>query len=133
MLHTQAPPRWSRVAGYVLMGIGGAVTFTVPVTSIRESTGWVVYLWAVFLLLGGTLCSYGAVTDRWIGELLGLPLIAAAFGVYGVVLAFTRTLTGAAAALAFTAVAFILFARWRDVGVIREEATRAAEHRNGAA
>lgn len=126
------PRRWSRVAAYLMMMTGGATSFAIPVESIKESTGWVVYLWATFLLVGGMLSSYGAFTDRWIGELLGLPLISAAFGVYAVVLAFARTITGAAAALAFAGIGLFLFARWRDVGVVREEATRAADQRNGA-
>jgi len=123
----QSPPRrGTRVAGYAMMAVGGAVAFAIPVTTIEASTGWLVYLWAAFLLIGGTLATYGAWTDRWIGELLGLPLISSAFGVYFVVLALTRTVSGAAAALAFGAISLILLARWRDVGQIRVEATRAA-------
>jgi hypothetical protein len=114
------------VAGYAMMAAAGAVAFAIPVGSIQASTGWLVYLWAGFLLLGGLLCAFGAVTDRWIGELAGLPLISSAWGVYFVVLALARTVNAAAAALAFGAVALILWARWRDVSTIRQEADRQA-------
>lgn len=126
------PRRWSRITGYLLMAFGGATAFAIPAVSIRESTGPMVYLWGAFLLVGGGLCAYGAATDRWIGELSGLPLVAAAFGVYGVILALTRTVSGAAASLAFTAVALILVSRWQDISLIRKEATRAADQRRGA-
>jgi len=108
------------------MATAGGVAFAIPVSSIKASTGWLVYLWATFLLVGGLLCAYGAVTDRWIGELAGLPLISSAWGVYFVVLALSRTVSGAAAALAFGAVALILLARWQDVSRVRREADRAA-------
>ena len=80
------PPRYTRIIGYLMMAAGGATAFAIPAPSIQAATGWVVYLWAAFLLAGGSLCAYGALTDRWIGEYTGLPLISSAFGVYAVVL-----------------------------------------------
>lgn len=118
--------RGVRVASYAMMAAAGAVAYAIPVSSIKSSTGWLVYVWASFLLLGGALSALGALTDRWIGELAGLPLISSAFGVYFVVLALTRTVSGAAAALVFGAVAIFLWARWQDVSTIRQEADRAA-------
>lgn len=119
-------PRGVRVTGYAMMAAAGGVAFAIPVSSIQASTGWLVYLWAGFLLVGGILSGFGAFTDRWIGELTGLPLISSAFGVYFVVLALARTVAAAAAALAFGAIAVILLARWQDVSKIRQEADRAA-------
>jgi hypothetical protein len=120
------PRRGVRVAGYAMMAAAGAVAFAIPVGSIQSATGWLVYLWAAFLLVGGILCSAGALTDRWIGELIGLPLISSAFGVYFVVLGLAFTPRAAAAALAFGAVALFLWARWYDVSRIRQEADRQA-------
>lgn len=115
-----------RVTGYAMMAAAGGVAFAIPVSSIQATTGWLVYLWATFLLVGGLLCAGGAITDRWIGELAGLPLISSAFAVYFVVLVLARTVSGAAAGLAFGAVALFLWARWQDVSTIRQEADRAA-------
>lgn len=123
--------RKTRIVSYAMMAAGGGVAFAIPVSTIQSATGWLVYLWAAFLLLGGALCTYGAFTDRWIGELMGLPLISSAFGVYFVVLAFAFTVRGAAAALAFGAIAGILTARWQDVNQIRVEATRQAHQDRG--
>lgn len=114
------------VIGYTMMAAAGAAAFAIPINSIRSSTGWLVYVWASFLLLGGLVCALGAFTDRWIGELLGLPLVSSAWAVYFVVLILARTASGAAAGLAFGAVAAILWARWQDVSKIRQEADRAA-------
>ncbi len=123
------PRRVVRVAGYVMMAAAGAVAFAIPVRSIESSTGWLVYLWAAFLLVGGLLCGYGAVTDRWIGELLGLPLISSAFGVYFVVLGLAFTVPGAAISLVFGAISLFLLARWRDISIVRQEADRASHPR----
>lgn len=115
-----------RVVGYAMMAAAGGVAFAIPVRSIEAATGWLVYVWATFLLVGGLLAGFGALTDRWIGELTGLPMISSAFSVYFVVLILARTVAGAAAGLAFGAIALFVWARWLDVSTIRQEADRAA-------
>lgn len=122
----QSGRRLVRVIGYTMMAAAGGVAFAIPINSIKASTGWLVYVWATFLLVGGIACGLGAFTDRWLGELLGLPLVSSAWAVYFVVLILARTASGAAAGLAFGAVAAILWARWQDVSMIRQEADRAA-------
>jgi hypothetical protein len=120
------PPRWTRVIGYTLMAAGGVAAVFVPTPSVRLAAGALVYLWAAFLAVGGTLAAVGAITDRWLGEHLGLPLISAAWAVYAVVLALGGNPASRAAAFAFAAVAFLLWGRRRDVELIRREATRRA-------
>lgn len=44
---------------------------------------WMTLVWASFFLVGGGLCLAGALAERWAGELLGLPLIAASALIYG--------------------------------------------------
>jgi hypothetical protein len=110
-----------------MMATGGALAFAIPVSSIQDATGWLVYLWAAFLLIGGVACALGSVTGRWFGELTGLPLISSAFGVYFVVLGLSFTVRGGAASLAMGAIALILISRWQDVNRLRVEATRRAQ------
>lgn len=129
MTNLPRPHRVVRVIGYTMMAAAGAVAFAIPVSSIEANTGWLVYMWAAFLLVGGALASWGSITDRWIGELLGLPLISSAFGVYFVVLGLALTVRAGAASLAFGAIALVLVARWQDVSKIRQEADRAAPAR----
>jgi hypothetical protein len=116
-----------------MMSAGGGTAFAIPVPSIQAAAGWAVYLWATFLLIGGGLCAWGSVTDRWFGEYTGMPLIATAFAVYAAVIALSLTVKATAAALAFGAVALFLFDRWRDVNQVRVEATREAEGHSGEA
>nr|MDT0660873.1 hypothetical protein [Micromonospora sp. DSM 115978] len=121
------PRRWSRVAGFVLFGAAGAGAALWPTPSVRDATGSLVYVWATWLIGGGLLAAIGSATDRWIGEYLGLPLLAAAFAVYAVVLASTGRPGGLTAAAVLGAVACIVWARWRDIDLIRREATRLAQ------
>ncbi|TCB97589.1 hypothetical protein E0H26_11775 [Micromonospora zingiberis] len=121
------PRRWSRVAGYTMMSGAGLGAAAYPTPSVQDATGRLVYLWAAFLAMGGALAAFGAATDRWIGEHLGLPLLWAAFGVYAVVLASALAPASVVASLALGGFALLLFGRWRDVGAVRVEATRQAE------
>ncbi|WP_431728251.1 hypothetical protein [Verrucosispora sp. TAA-831] len=121
-----SPRRWSRVAGYAMMAAAGIGAALYPTPSVQEATGPLVYLWAGFLVLGGVLAAAGAITDRWIGEHLGLPLLCAAHGVYAVVLASALAPASVVASLALGGFALLLAGRWRDVSVVRVEATRRA-------
>ncbi|MEV6693359.1 hypothetical protein AB0M35_18005 [Micromonospora sp. NPDC051196] len=121
------PRRWSRVAGYTMMASAGIGAAAYPTPSVQAATGPLVYLWATFLAVGGALAAFGAATDRWIGELLGLPLLSASFGAYAVVLASTVSMASVVAALALGGFGLLLWGRWRDVAVVRLEATRQAE------
>lgn len=120
------PRRVVRVVSYVMMAAAGGLSFAIPVSSIEATTGGLVYFWAAFLLLGGILSAWGSTTDRWIGELLGLPLIFTANAVYFVVLGLAFTVRGAVASLVLGGFAMSQFARWQDVSTIRQEADRAA-------
>lgn len=121
------PRRWSRVAGYTMMTAAGVGAALVPTPSVEQVTGRLVYLWAAFLVGGGALSAGGAFTDRWIGEHVGLPLLAAAFAVYAIVLASLLSPAGLVASLTLGAFSLLLCGRWRDVVAIRREASREAE------
>lgn len=120
------PRRWSRFAGYIMMAAAGVGAAAVPTPSVEDATGPLVYLWAAFLAVGGLLSAYGAATDRWIGEHVGLPLLWAAFGVYAVILASVLVPRSIVASLALGAFGLLLYGRWRDVAAVRREATRQA-------
>lgn len=127
MRHT--PPRVVRVVGYTLFGLAGLAAILWPAPSVAAATGWLAHLWAAWLVAGGILSAAGAATDRWLGESTGLPLLIAAFGVYGLVVASSGRATSIAGALVLLALALVLVARWQDVAWIRREAARAAGHR----
>lgn len=72
---------------------------------------------------GGALCLFGQLTDRWIGELIGLPFVMTIFAVYAVV-AFALAVPSphqfrhVAGGLFLLAVAVYLLARWLQVWAV---------------
>lgn len=125
------PRRVARILGYTLFALGGLAAIIWPSPAVARATGWLVYVWAAWLVLGGSCSMIGAVTDRWLGEYVGLPLLFSAFGVYGAVVASSGRLASSAGAMVLVAIALILGARWQDIGWVRREAARSAEHRQG--
>lgn len=125
------PPRrrW-RVAGYILMGGAGLVALlNAHATTVAASTGWLAYVWAAWLLLGGAMAAVGSATDRWLGEYAGLPLLIASLASYASVLLLSGHLGALAGSLLLAGFASKLVARWQDVATVRREAQRAAKDR----
>jgi hypothetical protein len=51
------------------------VTLAVP--------SWVGQAWTICMVASALICLYGAVTDRWLGEYTGIPLLASVMLMYG--------------------------------------------------
>lgn len=123
------PPRPARLIAYVLFGLAGLAAVLWPAPSVQAASGWLVYVWAAWLLTGGAMSAVGTFTDRWIGEYAGLPLLFAAFAVYALVVATNGRLTSAAGALVLGGIAAKLAARWQDVNAVRRESAAQAKQR----
>lgn len=41
------------------------------------------FIWAVCMAISSSICLYGALSDKWIGEYSGLPLLFSVLGLYG--------------------------------------------------
>ena len=123
--------RWSRVLTYAAISAAGCVALILPPASIDQATGRgliVQLVWAALMAVSSAFCAWGAATDRWIGEYVGLiPLaaVAAAFAVS----ALGRGQVGFAAGLFLTGFFWILVSRWQEVALLRVEAERQAEER----
>lgn len=75
---------------YAFFTAAGLVCLFAPSRAVAGQVApWMTLVWASFFLVGGTLCLLGALTKRWAGELLGLPLIAASALIYGAALLFS--------------------------------------------
>lgn len=113
----------------VLTGLASMVWTTAPaVRSATAGAGVLVYVWALMLIIGGAASALGSWTDRWLGELVGLGPLISVFAVYGLsAFVSSRGFAAYAGGFALLAVAALLFARWQDVSLIREEATRHAD------
>lgn len=124
---TTPPPRPARLVAYALFGLAGLAAVLWPAPSVQSASGWLVYVWAAWLLVGGLTSALGTITDRWIGEYAGLPLLVAAFGVYTVVIGASGRLSSLAGAFVLGGIAAKLAARWQDVQAVRKEATALAK------
>lgn len=125
--------RWSRVLAYLLVGAAGAVGAVSPPVAIQQGAGGfrtITLTWAVLMAVAASFCAWGAASDRWVGEYIGLiplSLVAFAFGVG----ALSRGTTSFAGGLFLIGFFWILVARWQEVALLRTEAARQVSRRNG--
>lgn len=119
--------RASRVSGYAILALSGLVSLFIPPASVSEAsqqTQVVLSAWSLLMVVAGGLCAYGAATDRWIGEYIGLiPLgmVALAYAVS----ALARGSVGWAGGLFLVGFFLALFSRWQEVALLRAEAIQA--------
>lgn len=114
--------RWLRAATYVVIMTGGAWAFAWPSANlVGYGSGLVAIAYATAMFLGGAACLIGAATDRWMGELIGLPLVVPASAGLTVVLAVTigDSLGRGTVAIVALTCTMLLADRWR--GVIKVE------------
>lgn len=75
--------KWMRTLAYLLMGSAGVFLLMSPVLTDVYTTLATIMSW--FLVVGGASSFWGALTERWVGEYVGLPLLASSFAVFGVI------------------------------------------------
>lgn len=113
--------RVARVLAYSLWVIAGILLTASPSEIIAGNTsGYIVYVWAIFMMVGGIFSFIGAATDRWIGEYTGLPLVISTLWLYGGILtvaSFTGEFSYVRLAIGLLFVSFGLKAlgRWQDI------------------
>jgi hypothetical protein len=133
-LRTYKVRRVGRVTEYVGLSVAGIMLTFNPATivSAHVSTPGTIF-WSVSMAITGTMAAWGSITDRWLGEYAGLPLLAASMWVYGgaVILDVNHHFNWIL--LAFGIIVFSfgsnLIARWRDVQAIKGYAERHPDER----
>jgi hypothetical protein len=119
--------RVAQTGGYVAMATVGGVMLIEPSPMISGQMGDMATPWAVMMLAGGILGAWAMLSRIWAGETLGLPLLWAGTGMWGV--AYLRSLpytSGRFAAGVFLlGVTLFLFAHWRAVFKFGDEAIAA--------
>lgn len=118
------------------MAAAGLASFAWPSPAVERATsatsGGTVYAWAALLAVGGLACALGSASDWWLGEYAGLWPLIATFAVYALAAAATGRGTAIGGACLLGSISMFLYARWRDVAVIRREAARfRTEHGRG--
>lgn len=106
-----------RALMYSFFMASGVSALFVPSPSLAAVLGLINYVWAAFMIAGGLLGAVGSVTDRWLGELMAVPLLTSALSVYGIALWITSPTNATRVAIGtlMLASAAGLAARWRDV------------------
>ena len=127
-----APSRPILAMAYALFCAAGVASLLWPVARPVEDSArpWQALAWTVFFIVGGAVSALGAVTDRWLGELVGLPLLMTVFAFFALAAIAMPTrdrLTAVAGACFLLGVAILLHVRWRQVWGIRRLATPAKE------
>jgi hypothetical protein len=109
-----------RIWMYGMLAIAGVAGLYVQSPTLSNALGILTYAWAIFLILGGLCGLVACITDRWIFEFAGLPLLVSALTVYGVALAAFPPITSVKVAIGalMLSSAASLAVRWRDLWVL---------------
>lgn len=107
---------------YLLLFASGIFAAVAPSRLVTEEVGsTIAVVWALCMSLSSAICFYTPLTDRWIGEYTGIPLLAAVIALYGLSAIADAdvnnppTLIIMAYGLTVLAFACSLCARWLDV------------------
>jgi hypothetical protein len=121
--------RAALAASYSGLTVTGLWFITEPSSLLATAMGTTIYVWSLFLIVGGVLCLVGTLTKLWIGEFTGLILLftgnaAWAFVLMGLAFSPQANNTSAKYGLALLSLSLSAFAyRW---GEIREKVRDAA-------
>lgn len=135
----QSPRGTSRAQtlAYVMFFIAGCTSVAIPSPSVQHTAGsyTLLWLWSVFLVVGGLCAAAGRGLNQWVGEYIGLPLLGAACMVYALSLIVSTIasgrLTGITAGVVLTAIFLLTIGRWLEVNEIRKDAVTEAQIRHG--
>ena len=115
--------RFWRGVKYALLVASGIFAAIAPSKLVTEEVGSSIALvWAIAMSISSAVCFYSPLTDKWIGEFTGIPLLAAVIALYGfsaIADANDQGLILMAYGLTVLAFACSLSARWLDVLAIK--------------
>lgn len=123
--------RWLRTLVYLTVMAGGAWSLGWPSsTLVTHASGLIALAYGLAMLAGGSACLYGVARGRWVGELVGLPLVVPASAGLTIMLVTSVNQSlgrGTIAAVALTCT-LLLAERWRGVTRVVRIAREAARH-----
>lgn len=111
--------RLLRSVGYSMLVVAGSCGYFLYQGALTALLGAMTFAWATFLVIGGAAAVWAVVTDKWLGELAGIPLLVAALTVYGLALFIVApTPVGIAIGALMLSLTSFLLARFRDLRVL---------------
>lgn len=118
--------RWSLIGGYLCAGSAGGVAVWSGLSGpVGDLLGWVSLVWAGFMLAGGVLSAWGQVTQRWMGERVGLIALFFSSWFLGVVLGVVGVMGGRSTSIALALLlgycGFLSYGRWQTVRRFAED------------
>lgn len=120
-------------AGLAISGI--LATMDKSSIVVAQVSFTVAILWSVAMAVSAVICLAGAITDRWIGEFSGLPLLVAVIAMYSIAAVGSAWENKDLFHLAFGFFAFSygvgLAARWEDVRSIKKAASEGGANEEG--
>ena len=118
--------RIERAFGYLFISLAGVFLTFEPSKIIGENVSTVIELsWSISMIISGLICLYGSVTDKWIGEYAGAPLLLSVMFLYAAACvrsAWGESLPLFAFGLIVAAYGWSLWGRWKDVRAIKRQA-----------
>lgn len=117
--------RISLTFAYACIGTSGLLLVLSPVFATVNTPLALTMVW--FLLVGGYLGMLGAASNRWAGEFTGLPLLIAAFSVFGFITKHENAGTPYIAwanLFLLNGLALVILARWAYVYAVANAAER---------
>src|SRR6266542_3747528 len=119
-----------RMIGYLHFAVAGILALWLPAPAVQQITArsfieWSGYVWAILLIIGGSLSAWGALWRKWPGEYIGLLALMFVLVIYALAAvlaglqAHPRSFAGA---LLLDGVTWILLCRWFRVDGLRREA-----------
>lgn len=128
-----AQRRIARILMYVGLSLSGFFATIFPSRLVVDQVGGeLVIVWGISMFVSSLICLWGTLTDKWLGEFAGLPLLSSVLFLYGfsALLSFISISIndsslmreqGPLFAYGFVVVSsgFGLIARWQDVASIK--------------
>lgn len=118
--------RIERAVGYLCISAAGIFLSFAPSKIIGDNVSpWVELSWSISMFISGSICLYGSITDKWIGEYAGAPLLLSVMFLYAAAClrsAWGESWTLFAFGLIVAAYGWSLWGRWKDVRAIKRQA-----------
>lgn len=118
-----------RIVAYSLLAIGNNIILIDPTRSFEDVPFQLRYVWNGAMLLGCALGIIGAITDRYLIELIGLPFVLAGVFAFVVVLVAAWTSGTLAFACFLGCLWVILFSRGLDLWQLASRSAAAERRR----